>query len=52
MAAFREQLFRRKSLDRILGEAERSGHALKRALGAFDLTMLGVGAIIGAGACG
>ena len=42
-------LFRRKTLDRILAEAERSEHSLKRALSAVDLTMLGVGAIIGAG---
>ena len=38
---------RRKSLDLILATAEKRG--LKRQLGAFDLTMLGVGAIIGTG---
>ena len=42
-------LFRRKSLDRILQESERPGQALKRALSAVDLTMLGIGAIVGAG---
>src|SRR5678816_144718 len=41
-------LFERvKSLDHILQTAEK--RSLKRQLGAFDLTMLGVGAIIGTG---
>ena len=41
-------LFERvKSLDHILESANRRG--LKRQLGAFDLTMLGIGAIIGTG---
>lgn len=43
------QLFATKPIDQLLGEGEDSGHGLKRALGAIDLTMLGVGAIIGAG---
>jgi len=38
---------RKKPLDLILATAEK--RALKRQLGAFDLTMLGVGAIIGTG---
>ncbi len=38
---------RKKSLDLILETAER--HSLKRQLGAFDLTMLGIGAVIGTG---
>jgi len=42
-------LFRRKSTADVLGEAQQSEHSLKRTLGAFDITMLGVGAIIGAG---
>lgn len=42
-------LFRRKSIDRVLTEAESGGSKLRRSLSAFDLTMLGVGAIIGAG---
>ncbi len=42
------QLFRLKSLDRMLGEAER-GQSLKRTLGPFQLTILGIGAIVGAG---
>ncbi len=41
--------FRTKSLDEIISEGEEPEHKLKRALGAFDVTMLGVGAIIGAG---
>jgi APA family basic amino acid/polyamine antiporter len=41
-------LFKRvKSLDHIIETAQRKG--LKRQLGAFDLTMLGIGAIIGTG---
>ncbi len=44
-----KQLFRRKSLDAILHEGEVPQLQLKRALGAFDVVMLGIGAIIGAG---
>ena len=41
-------LFERvKPLDQILAAAEKKG--LKRQLGAFSLTMLGIGAIIGTG---
>jgi APA family basic amino acid/polyamine antiporter len=42
-------LFRTKSLDAILREVEEPAQQLKRALGAFDITMLGIGAIIGSG---
>jgi APA family basic amino acid/polyamine antiporter len=43
-------LFATKSLDRLMHEAQESGtHSLKRTLGPFQLTALGVGAIIGAG---
>src|ERR1035437_9443253 len=43
-------LFATKSLDRLGNEAQESGeHSLKRTLGPFQLTALGVGAIIGAG---
>jgi APA family basic amino acid/polyamine antiporter len=43
-------LFATKSLTSLLGEAAESGqHSLKRTLGAFQLTALGVGAVIGAG---
>lgn len=43
------QLFRTKSLDVLVSEAEVPHHQLKRTLGAFDVIMLGIGAIVGAG---
>src|SRR5712671_6958778 len=43
------QIFRTKSLDVLVSEAEIPQHQLKRTLGAFDVTMLGIGAIVGAG---
>jgi APA family basic amino acid/polyamine antiporter len=43
-------LFATKSMDRLVKEAQEQGeHSLKRTLGPFQLTALGVGAIIGAG---
>lgn len=43
-------LLARKSLDSLLNEAKDTGeHSLKRTLGPFQLTALGVGAVIGAG---
>ncbi|MBP7147786.1 MAG: amino acid permease [Acidobacteria bacterium] len=42
-------LFRTKRLDEILAAAERPQHALRRALGPVHVTLLGVGAIVGAG---
>ncbi|MGZ6013282.1 MAG: amino acid permease, partial [Caulobacteraceae bacterium] len=43
-------LFTRKPLSVILQQAHDEGaHSLKRGLGAFDLTMLGIGSVIGAG---
>jgi APA family basic amino acid/polyamine antiporter len=42
------QLLRTKRIEQLMHTAD-SEHGLKRALGAIDLTMLGVGAIIGAG---
>jgi basic amino acid/polyamine antiporter, APA family len=42
-------LFRVKSLDSILQDAEEPEHQLKRALGPLQLILFGVGAIIGAG---
>jgi APA family basic amino acid/polyamine antiporter len=41
--------FRVKRLDTILAEERNSKDKLKRVLGAFDIVMLGIGAIIGAG---
>jgi APA family basic amino acid/polyamine antiporter len=43
------QLFRTKSLDAIMHEAENPERQLKKALGSFDIIMLGIGAIIGSG---
>src|SRR6516225_8573935 len=43
------EFFRRKSLDLLVGETTDPQHQLKRVLGPVQLTMLGVGAIIGAG---
>ena len=43
-------LFAKKPMSVLLGEAKETGeHSLKRTLGPFQLTALGVGAIIGAG---
>src|SRR5512141_1638036 len=42
-------LFRRNPLDQLMGETTDPRHQLRRALGPLQLTMLGVGAIVGAG---
>src|ERR1700738_871193 len=43
-------LFAKKSIDQLVAEAGETGeHSLKRTLGVFPLTALGVGAVIGAG---
>ena len=42
-------LFRKKSLEALLAQAEDSEKGLKRTLGAGNLVALGIGAIIGAG---
>jgi APA family basic amino acid/polyamine antiporter len=47
-------LLRRKRADAVLGELElggegAAGRGLRRTLGAFDLTLMGVGAVVGAG---
>src|SRR6266851_5236242 len=42
-------LFSTKSLDGILQDAEKPEYQLKRALGPVQLTLFGIGAIIGAG---
>src|SRR2546421_11333889 len=42
-------LFRKKSPDRLIAEAAAPERQMKRALTAFDLTCVGIGAIIGAG---
>ena len=43
------QIFRRKPAATLMSEASAEGFGLKRALGALDLTLLGIGAIVGAG---
>jgi len=42
-------LFKVKSIEQLVGDVERGGKALKRSLSAWDLTLLGIGAIIGTG---
>lgn len=44
-----KRLVRRKFLDHILEEIDIGKHRLNRSLNAFDLTVLGIGAIIGVG---
>ncbi len=43
------RLFRTKTLEQLRASAEAPEHQLKKSLGAFELTMFGIGAIIGAG---
>ena len=43
------RLFRRKTLDHLVGETTTPERQLRRTLGPLQLTMLGVGAIVGAG---
>jgi basic amino acid/polyamine antiporter, APA family len=49
MAASFGGIFRKKDLDDILASAEAGGVHLRRALGPVHITLLGIGAIIGAG---
>jgi APA family basic amino acid/polyamine antiporter len=42
-------LLRTKSIEQLIGDAERGGKALRRTLSAMDLTLLGIGATIGTG---
>ena len=44
-----KRLFRRKFLGHILEEIDIEQHRLNRSLNAFDLTIMGIGAIIGVG---
>jgi APA family basic amino acid/polyamine antiporter len=43
------QLFRVKSIDKLISDSERPEHRLKKTLGPWSLTALGIGAIIGSG---
>jgi basic amino acid/polyamine antiporter, APA family len=42
-------LLKTKSIEQLVGDAEHGGKSLKRTLTALDLTLLGIGAIIGTG---
>jgi len=42
-------ILRKKSIQALMASSEKKGATLKKDLGAFDLTMLGIGAIIGTG---
>ena len=42
-------LLKTKSIEQLVGDVEHGGKALRRTLTAFDLTLLGIGAIIGTG---
>ena len=42
-------LFKTKSIEQLVSDAEHGGKGLKRSLTAWDLTLLGIGAIIGTG---
>ena len=41
------QLLCRKSIDQLIANADEPGHQLKKTLGPWSLTALGIGAIIG-----
>jgi APA family basic amino acid/polyamine antiporter len=43
------QLLARKSIDKLIRESEEPEHALKKSLGPWSLTALGIGAVIGSG---
>src|SRR5512143_3618084 len=46
---FLARLFRRKTLDRLVGDTVEPQHQLKRVLGPVQLTAMGAGAAVGAG---
>ena len=43
------QLFKKKSIDKLIADADSPGHRLRKSLGPWSLTALGIGAIIGTG---
>src|SRR6202000_2329315 len=43
------QVFARKSIDKLIRDSESPEHALKKTLGPWSLTALGIGAVIGSG---
>jgi basic amino acid/polyamine antiporter, APA family len=48
-SALARQIFRTKSIDKLISESERPEQALKKTLGPVSLTALGIGAVIGSG---
>jgi len=48
-ATLRGQLVARKSIDKLIRDSEEPDHALKKSLGPWSLTALGIGAVIGSG---
>ncbi len=48
-SALAHQIFATKSIDKLIAESERPENALKKTLGPWSLTALGVGAVIGSG---
>jgi APA family basic amino acid/polyamine antiporter len=42
-------LFKTKSIEQLVSDVDKSGRTLRRSLSAWDLTLLGIGAIIGTG---
>jgi basic amino acid/polyamine antiporter, APA family len=49
MKKLKHKLFKLKDLNSILAESHSPGHRLKKVLGPFELILLGIGVIIGAG---
>ncbi|MED1947815.1 MULTISPECIES: amino acid permease [Brevibacillus] len=47
--SWKNQLLRKKSVAQMLEQVDKTESSLKKSLGAFDLTMLGIGAIMGTG---
>ncbi len=47
--ALASQLLARKSIDKLIRDSEEPEHALKKTLGPWSLTALGIGAVIGSG---
>jgi len=47
--ALASQLLARKSIDKLIRDAEEPEHRLKKTLGPWSLTALGIGAVIGSG---
>jgi len=49
ITALPSQLLARKSIDKLIRDSEEPEHALKKTLGPWSLTALGIGAVIGSG---